>query len=382
VEGSTAAQIRALLQRTIDWELLVRAASPQGVLPLLYTTLNRNCPEAVPETMLRTLRARFHANVVRNLAMTSELLRLLRLFRARGLPAIPFKGPLLAASAYGSLALREFVDLDILVHPRDIPNAKDLLVSAGYRPQQHPPDWECHFIPQQGSWLVDLHQRIAPEYFPTTAAFEDLWAGLVPVCVGHTTVLTLPPEDLLITLTVQFAKDCRDWTQRLVQICDATELILTHPEMQWDLVLERARHVGCRRMLLLTLFLAHRLLGAKLPQGPLRSVQTDPVVKRLAAEVRARLFPEAEGPPEAIRFRSLAYHDSAFYLRATERLPDKLRYLGVRVRALVAPTWRDRDFVALPASIAFLYYVIRPIRLLTQWVQTGSLRPPKADPSV
>jgi len=53
-----------------------------------------------------------------NFFLTKELLELLTLFEAHCIPASPYKGPALAIMAYGNLALRQFSDLNILVHKR------------------------------------------------------------------------------------------------------------------------------------------------------------------------------------------------------------------------------------------------------------------------
>ena len=133
--SDTADQIRALLREETDWKYLLRVAREHRVVPLLFSHLNATCPEAVPEAALNELRNHSHENTRRNLLLTGELLKLLNLFEAHGICVIPFKGPTLAAMAYGNLALREFDDLDILVRKQDVPRAEELLVSMEYRSQ-------------------------------------------------------------------------------------------------------------------------------------------------------------------------------------------------------------------------------------------------------
>jgi hypothetical protein len=74
-------------------------------------------------------------------------------------------------------------------------------------------------------------------------------------------------------------------------------------------------------MLRLGLSLAHELLDAPLPDYVLQQVAADPSLPSLAATVRERLF----GKTASTEARSKVPH--AFYLRAKERVPDKLRYL-------------------------------------------------------
>jgi len=70
----------------------------------------------------------------RNRALAAELGELLRLFEESGIRALPFKGPVLALDLFGDLALREFVDLDILVPAGEILRATDLIEARGYEP--------------------------------------------------------------------------------------------------------------------------------------------------------------------------------------------------------------------------------------------------------
>jgi adenylate cyclase class IV len=103
-------------------------------MPLLFWQLDAISPETMPSDILDELGAYFRANNIRNLSLTRELLRLSREVETRGIPVIPYKGPILAALAYGNLALREFGDLDVLVRTQDVLRAKELLASFGYRP--------------------------------------------------------------------------------------------------------------------------------------------------------------------------------------------------------------------------------------------------------
>jgi hypothetical protein len=372
-----ARRITTLAEGPLDWELLVRAAAPQGVTALLYAALRTVCPDAVPGSILRALDERYQANVRRNLLIVRELSRLLGLMDARGIRVIPFKGPLLAAMAYGNLALRHSYDLDLLVHPREFSEAKDVLLSEGYH-LEYEAEWECHLLAESRQWLVDLHQRIVPRYFPVVAGFAELWGNMQPVLLAGRPVRTLAPEDLLLVLSVQLAKDCREWKQRLVQICDTSELVRGHPDMDWDLVLRRAGRIGALRILLLDLELACRLLGAPLPEPIRRALRAEPAVNVLAGEVCARLFPETEGPAEAIRYRNggTLREDSWFHLRLRERPRDRVRYLyqlaRTRFLLLVTPTDRDRELLRLPGPLGFLSYLVRPARVLSHWARTGS----------
>lgn len=115
INTATAERIKILIQSKIDWAYLIQTATRHGVMSLLYQSLSTTCPEAVPKTNLAQLRDYFHSSAFHNLFLTKELLKLLNLFESHSIPAIPYKGPVLAVSAYGNLSLRQISDLDILV---------------------------------------------------------------------------------------------------------------------------------------------------------------------------------------------------------------------------------------------------------------------------
>ena len=372
-------RIRTLLDLTLDWPNLVRTALIQRVAPLVYNRLSTIRPEVVPAAVLDDLERRYLANAERDLLLAEELPRIVAAFESRGVRAIPFKGPLIAAALYGNLSLRRFYDLDILVHPHDVRRASEAVLSLGYRQEGFAGDWESHFMEEQGRWPVDLHERVAPRFFPSPAPFDELWARQQPVPVQGRPILTLAPVHLLLVLSLQLAKDCRQCKQRLVQICDAAELVRTYPELDWEFAVERARAIGMLRILLLELQLANDLLDARLPERILRAARADRRVLPLAARVSARLFPSPGAPAHAGRAEPGTHRlDSGFYLSSRERLRDKLEYLLDRARThllpLITPTDRDRRFVALPRALAFLYYGVRPVRVLVQWARTGQPR--------
>lgn len=118
---------------------------------------------------------RFYATAARNLSLVGQLLDALEMLRARDIRTVPFKGPVLAVSAYGSPALREFVDLDILVRRADVTRARDVFLSRGCRlsgADRRLLDGICPragrdyvFYPSTaGTVAVEVHCELAPWY--------------------------------------------------------------------------------------------------------------------------------------------------------------------------------------------------------------------------
>jgi hypothetical protein len=281
--------------------------------------------DLVPPSVWAELQYHFHANAQRNLLLGGTLLRLLGLLARHDIPAIPYKGPVLAMAVYGNLALRQFGDLDILVRQQDVERAKDLLLAQGYRWWEQRP---LTLLPRQrkvyelisadGQVLVELHWAITSStfYFPLNPA--RLWERLETVVLLETPVRTLTSEYLLLILCVHGAK--HHW-HRLAWICDTATLLHVSAEINWEYLLEQADRLGCRRMLLLGVFLAQTLLGKSLSEPLQHRLDADVTIPSLTQEVQARLFSDARRPLAAID-RPL------FYLHLRERLRDRLRCSG------------------------------------------------------
>ena len=376
MDAAGSERIRALLRSEIDWAYLIRLAGPHGMLPLLYWSLNKTCPEAVPEPIMDQLRDHFYHNAGHNLFLTDELLNLIRLFERDGISAIPYKGPVLTATLYENLGLREFGDLDLLVHKRDVLKAKDLLISQGYRSLLcMSSEQEAAYLRSgrhkdyqlerdDGKLILELHWKLAESPYPFPFDHERLWERLETVSLAGAKVRNFSPEDLLLILCLHGSRHL--W-RRLSWICDIAELIRMHQAINWGRVMKRAESAGSRRLLLLGLNLADSLLGAPLPDHVRRRVKADRVIRRLGARVSESLFRAPCGQPENLEI-------AFFHLMVKERLRDKVRFgyhfcliyrrwLRSYLLGIVTPCESDRALLPLPAQLSFLYFLLRPLRL-------------------
>jgi hypothetical protein len=295
-----------LLGAPIDWNAVCRNAERHGVVPLLYRYLSVNCPDRVPEPVLKGLKREFYANSLRNRHLARELVRLMASLESGGIPVLTHKGPALAVAAYGDIALRSFGDLDIVVRQADAEKAAELIKGHGYLQQS---GYRLHAnrllrgLGSLASWLpaanadlftnenglsqVDLHWRLMPQYFAFAPDLESLWAGARRIALEDGSVLTPGTVDLMIVLCVNNSK--HGWAG-LSQVCDIAELIRANHDVDWLEVVERAQALGARRMVLLGFDLARRLLGAELPDGVVAMVRDDQRVTALATRVTRNLL--------------------------------------------------------------------------------------------
>jgi hypothetical protein len=325
-------QIQTLAQQSLDWSYLLQTAARHSVLPLLYQNLKTLCPEAVPKPVLSELRNFFHTNAAHNLFLTQELLKILKLFQDNDIPAIPFKGPVLAVSVYGNLALRQFGDLDIWVREEDFLRVIIDITAKKYETPFRQ-GWmgqlplyklininynvhECAVVHVDNRVNIDVHKSLTRKsFFLFQLDFEYLWQRIELVDILGTEVSSLQPEDLLLVLCVHGSK--HHW-HKLGWICDIAELVRVNQEMDWEDLLKQAKKLGCERMLLIGLTLANNLLGTPLPEPVNQSIKADPKSKPLAMQVCQGLFHDS--------FIFNASSKFSYCFRMMERPQDKLRY--------------------------------------------------------
>lgn len=367
------ARIATLLAQCDDWAYLRRAARRHGLLPLLYWHLKHfGHQQSPPQEFLTDLQSHFQENAKHNLFLTGELLKLLRLFESHGVPCLAFKGPLQAALLYHNIALREFVDLDILVREADVPKVACLLAERSYTPQAPltPAQEEFYlrthcernFIRADGNCFVDLHWAITDGQFHFALQTDDLLGRLETATLGGVTVKTAGWEDLLLILSIHAAKDL---FSRLESLCAIAELLRAHQELDWPRVLSLAVETYSERRVLLALALAHELLDAPpLPPKVLERMRRDRLIEPMTGEVRVRLFRESEKEFGVLE-------RSRWSLRVLDRPRDGL---GGICKSILWPNLPDWATVSLPTPLFFLYYLVRPVRLVRKYFQKSLRR--------
>jgi hypothetical protein len=272
---------------------------------------------------------------------------------------LPYKGPALALFAYGNLALRRFVDLDVIVRKSDALRARDLLIADGYTPTkslttaqqelllrtQH----NLQFARDNNRLLLELHWEVAPHLFASSVQENELWQNLETISINGVEMKTLSAGDLLFSLCVHGSRHL--W-ERLGWICDIAELI-AHHELNWPALQQRAAAADSERMFLLGLHLARKLLQTELPPDVQQRCDSDPRLETLAENVIVHLF---NGPTHVPASSSEIFK---YNIGVRRSLAARARYFVHMLR----PTDSDVSAHQFPSGFTFAYYLTRPFRL-------------------
>ncbi|MGA9527587.1 MAG: nucleotidyltransferase family protein [Terriglobales bacterium] len=348
----------------VDWFEFRRLAQHHGVWALVARNLLEQATH-LPAELRQSLHSAYAENLRRNLWFAAELARILAHLANREIQMTPYKGPLLAQTAYGDLGLRSFHDLDLLISPADFVGAKAALAEIGYFPSQElsaPVErlflrigYERSFDGPAGKNLLELQWNLLPHFYAVdfrAAHFEweDLFARAGRVRLGMAEVPCLSPEDSFLVLCLHAAKHL--WT-RLLWISDIAESLHV-AGLDFTDIIARARAAGITRILGIGCWLAERVLGAAIPAAAREVIERDSDVKKLGEYYAARVAQAA-----SYDFDSSKYFRQVWKLREQPR--DRWRYLW---RLVLTPGPGEIAAIALPEILFPLYRMVRMGRLV------------------
>ena len=352
-------QIEAVNASALNWEELFRTADHHGVLPLIAKNLLAHA-RSLPAQIQRSLQSAYESNLRRNLWFAGEFARITEHFEKRKIRVVPYKGPVLAESAYGDLALRTFNDLDFLVSAPGFEAAQQALAELGYQPSkplspERKPLWlkfgyECAFDSAAGKYLVELQWNLLPPFYAVDLDTERLLDRAVTARIGGRESRILSPEDLLLVLCLHAAKHL--W-MRLIWIVDIAETVQSQ-RIDYAVLTSRAQELGVVRIVAVSFWLGKNMLQAELPPCAHEIIDADPEVPGFGQIYADRLQRNATYDFESSEyFRLMA--------RLRENRADSWRYLW---RLLWTPGEGDLTAIRLPEPLFPLYRLVRLARLL------------------
>jgi len=340
---------------SVDWESFRLLAIAHHVLSLAYRCVAELPSGAVPAQVLTRLRQQFAANSIRNVSLARELVRIMRGLDESSIESLTFKGPSLAIDAWGDITARQFGDLDLLVRTRDLCRAAEVLTKLGYvssisaRARREAQrfggfqEFEEVFEHRDGNAQIDLHWRLTPASFPLSPPETELFARAGAV-----------EFDLLIYLCVHAAK--HGWSS-LGAITDIAALQKRIDNLDYAEILSCASQLGARRAVLAGLLLAAQIADAKIGEKILLEASSDSAVRVIVGRAIG-------GIGQSIQMRERHAEPVLLPLTSLEGLGARLRFIEGR---FLRPTLGDASFVRLPRGAFPLFWLLRPLRLATQY---------------
>jgi hypothetical protein len=343
-----------LLASPLRWPLVLENAKRYGITPLLYHALEALGFYDVPDPVRTELANFFKVNAIRNELLAEEMARILRLLGDAGIPAMPLKGIALAESLYEDPALRVFEDMDILVPAERMIEAFHLLVSSGYKPEFTQPflldllvryGKDCLLMREDAmcTYPLELHCGLVWGGTLERDLLEKIWSEANRETIYGVPAFELSPDWEFLYLATHAARHGQDslkWFIDLDRFCSRGPL-------EWASIKQKAQRLGWEDAVRESLSASAQLLGTSV----------DPAFAPATPQRQSRLLhPAGQEVPGGMLFSLLLLKTPA----------QKLRFLAIR---FLIPTPADTGFLALPSSLTFLYYFLRPFRFaaLTTW---------------
>ena len=363
---------------TIDYRKLSDTASRHAVLPLVYKTLKNLFPSDLSAQRARpkgqmplecsTLNAQLLTNLKsdymrisqRNMLKSAELIKILNLFSENHIEALAFKGPTLAQMAYGNITLRQYSDLDILIHSNDRTQAAALLEANGYEallslaPKQeiawYSNSKEMNFYHPKKRIHIDLQWQFFDNDYPLKFRQDIVWKNTSDISLNGNPIKTFLPDSLLIYLCTHGSKHL--W-ERIGWIKDI-DLLIRSQTLNWDRIREQIDGSGFKRMFLLGLYLTSTLFDTPLPEAIKKQMQNQKWLEKLGDYV-VDDWSQHRGK----------FYNSAAMLHLFPTWGTKLKYLN---KIILKPSKNEYRYMDLPEKLHWLYFLLRPYLLIRKYL--------------
>ena len=344
-----------------DWDAALASLRNHRLAPQAFVHAQLQSFRGFPETVSKALTSLHTANVSRQAAMRQALEVAVLALGRHDIPSICLRGPAMAELLYAPPSARHFDDLEVIVSHSDLQRARSVLNGLGYYPLAELPrslqrkiqnaGGECLLKQPNLDFVLNLSWCVAPRYFK----FEPIdWnKELVELTLDGEGIRTLNAEEYVMLLCTYGTQNM--WS-RLSWVADVAAL-LKRESLDWNRVISLAIASGGVRMLVIAVVLTHMLCNSHIPPPLQAWVSRDRRcwvhAKRVAdAHMGNLLF----NPKDDI-------HRAIFHIRCRERIRDRFHYI---IHRLLQPSMNDYGAVSLPAALYPLYYLVRPIRLISK----------------
>jgi hypothetical protein len=255
---------------SLEWPLFMRLVRFHRVQGLVWNEL-RKLENHIPHSVRDELTGDATAITASNLQLAAECQRLKTALGHQEIAVLFVKGLTLGSLAYGTIATKAGVDIDLLVDPEQLGETATLLQGDGYRlaepadPVTAPRLAKWHQIRKESSWIqtqkhfqIDLHTSLAdnPALIPNIGLSSP--TQMVEISPGIC-LPTLAEDELFAYLAVHGASSA--WF-RLKWITDFAALIAGKSPAELDRLYQRSQRLGAGRAPAQALLLADMLYGS------------------------------------------------------------------------------------------------------------------------
>jgi hypothetical protein len=338
--GAVSEARRIIEGNQIDWEDLYRRADIHSVKPQLSKLLGEISPSLVHESFKEKINDACRQNLFNQLRYADEFFRIKCTLEKAGIQIIPFKGFWLAQDAYGNLADREGLDVDVFARLSDLGRIRELMETAGYTVETAFQPFKIEEVTERSqeynfdrivdgvsAFHIEFHWGICPPQYGLNISLEELQSQTVTGNIqGSELLLFTPSAHLLLVILHHGGKDR---FTRLKQVCDVARLIGRHEDIDWAWVVGTARRFNAEKLVYTGIRLAEMLTGVKVPAEV--SVKANARGIRRLAGNRVKALMMNTGRMNATVFN---FNNWLFRMRTRTGLKTRIKLTTATVRAV------------------------------------------------
>jgi hypothetical protein len=353
--------IKTLLKKKISWDYFLIIVQHNRVNCLVLESLIPFSSQ-IPSSVIASLEAIRQKLAEEASIKITELNRVLSLLNANHIETILFKGIALA-HLYDNIIFREWHDIDLIISKRDVYRVTNLLNRFGYS-QVYPDDELNKVLEVEHGYplrlekdgiviIIDLHWTIANPGENINFPMDHIWSQRSKTAVPNILADGLDEESLILILSYHHGSHF--WYQ-FRYICDIAVFLNSNPGVNWNKITKHSAKLGIKRTLLVGISLANKLLKVPRPAQFDCAMKTEKSIRKLEYCIQRNFFKPT---------RTLSKVVYEHWISLNLRKSDMSTFISL-VKFIVKPNILDKKLVALPRSLYFFYYLIRPFRII--WV--------------
>lgn len=277
-------KLESLAAQIDDWDGFLNSAYMHGVFPLVHKALK---PLTSLDATLKNRLKNTNLEIAsRNMMMTAELLKVIKLLDENGIRALAIKGPVLSQIIHGDITQRQFSDVDLLVEKSDMYHSLELLSQNGYASQYPIAFLKNNTLLTVGkdfpttnttnNVLIEFHWKLFLDRHIKKSNI-NLFSDSNYICtINNVSVETLEIGALLLYLLLHGSKH---YWERIEWVVDIDRLIRLHADViDWNALAKMAHEMEIEFMLYMGLAVSHELFKTPLNETILSHIESDDAV--------------------------------------------------------------------------------------------------------
>lgn len=307
-------KIKEVISYDLDWGYFLYLCTHHRVIPLVWKNLSElNLINYMENHVRRVMKSAVNGIAFHNKAVFKEVKRINELLFQKGIKTVLLKGCNLAPFVYGDINLRQFGDIDILVHLENIQVITKILEEEGYIqgfldvnsgsiiPATREEKLFKRLNTHETVEFIKLNQDINCPYFMIDINFSIIWRGsdnkkkVFDCCelinsaerksINSISMYCISAENQVIQLSAHLYSEAvffcfhSNWYRdksdlNLIKFCDINELIIKN-NINWDYLYELVKAINMDEAVYYSLTLLKKLFPMSVPDTFLSKFKFD-----------------------------------------------------------------------------------------------------------